>query len=460
MPVADIMPAVKLILAKQPEISRLWDYYEGAHILKFSTEKLQKIFGTIGVFFSENWMEVIIDSVTDRMVLEGFKVTSNEQATQVIKELFSTYKLGLISDDVHQATVVTSEAYMIVGKVDGVLEAYFNEPDMCEVIYEASNPMKKKYAAKMWLEGNYLKVNLYYPNKTEYYQSQYRKSSRENTKLTSLPLTSLKWEKLKTTENPHGIIPVFHFRTSLQGRGKLELGISERSIQDAINILGSNVLAGAEISTLKQRVIISQSDPGDLVNQAGLNWWIPAGDGESQQASVTELGAFDPTPVMNAMDRFASAIAAMSRTPKHYFFSSEGQAPSGEALTVMESPLVKKTKRYIKNLDVTWIEVIHFMALLMGQNIRQDEIISQWSSPETVQPLTQASTVKTNVEAGMPLETALRENGWSQEKLTQLEADQKKVDKRMTGLAQEELEKLRREDAQNNDNGSRDTEQE
>jgi len=439
----DVKPSVQAILNKQPEYFLLYDYYEGDHELKFSTKKLAKAFESVGIYFAENWCAVIIDSVLDRLTLLGWTVLKDKEKTTRLSTFFQNLHIALVADEVHEAANVVGEGFMIMGKQDGFLEAYANDPAWTHVFYDPSNPRKKIRAAKLYMDDGVATLILYYPDKIERYVAS-RPSGKKDQSL-------LNWSFTKDgedIENSYGRIPVFHFRNSQSNKRKIDLDRAIRSMQDAINIFFSNMMVANEFFSMKQRVIISMADPGDLKNKAGENWWIPAGEEGGPQPNVLQLDAANPDAFIKAMDRTSSAMGVVTRTPKHYFFSSGGQDPSGEALMTMESPLVKKTTKRKNNYDVTWLEVAAFALELMGLRVEPENIQSQWGPIPTVQPLTAAQIVKTEGESGIPVKNSLRRQGWSQEDLAQFDKDQAEAQKK-SSLALKALQDLRDEGTDN-----------
>ena len=128
------------------------------------------------------------------------------------------------------------------------------------------------------------------------------------------------------------------------------------------------------------------------------------------------VGQFDETPLDNflsAMDKLANSIAIISRTPKHYFYGG-GSNVSGEALLAMESPLTKKVQQHQANFEPTWLELGAFLFKLMGKDIPASEIQVAWAPAESIQPYTEAQTLNTLTQAGLPIITAARWSGKTQ----------------------------------------------
>ena len=193
-------------------------------------------------------------------------------------------------------------------------------------------------------------------------------------------------------------------------------------IQDAVNKLIADMMVAAEFGAFKQRWIISNSDTDVLKNKPNEIWNLPAGDGAGQQTSV---GQFEATELKNYIDAIAgkvNSISAISRTPHHYFFSSGG-VPSGEALIALEAPLNKKALRLAAILGRTWQRVAQFLLLLQGVSVDVQDIEAIFEPVQTVQPRTEAEIREINVRSGVPLETTLRMQGWTQEQIEQMRDD-------------------------------------
>lgn len=455
----DIKLAVETISKKRIVYTKLYDYYIGRHDLKYSVSRLKKAFERFNVYFAQNWASVIVDSVLDRLILRGFDVSKSVEANKTLDDLWQNQTMQLTADDVHEACSVTGEGFIVAMRQDegDGIDVYFNDPRNCHVFYDPENPSRKRLAAKMWLAANRrVRLVLYYEDQIEHYESIREISARSNGWAIGRGIQFVPWmvganslEQTHIEENPDGIIPVFHFQMP-RASGKILLGPSELSIQDAVNKLFADMMVSAEFNTFVQRVVISQSDPGDLANSPGVNWWIPSGDGKAQQASVLELGGRSLTSFLEAIDKLATSLAVISRTPKHYFFAQAGD-PSGDALIAMEAPLNKKTKKYVEKFSVEWRMLAIYLLKLSGiEGVAQVDIQTIWEPVETIQPRARAEISQIEVSTGIPLVTSLTRQGWSSDEITQMQKD-KKDEAKMTSLAQAELDRLRGADSRSND---------
>lgn len=404
----DIELAFGEIVGKRALYDTLWAYYDGDHPLVYSASRLAEIFKNIDANFSENWCAVVVDSVLERMRIERWGAVDAGDETQ-INRLWEETELTIDSIDAHLQALVVGEAFVVVGQeADGVIEAYVVDSRMMAMIYETARPKRKRLAAKLWVDesGRYA-MRLYYADRVEDW----------TTTTATMPQSAKAFTLQEVQPNGSGAIPVFHLRRERRAiRSELANVINP---QAQLNKLLADMMVAGEFSAFPQRYIISQnSGETRLKNAPNLVWQIPAGDGVGQPVSVGELHATDLSNYLGAVERAANVIAALSRTPKHYFFST-GDAPSGEALLAMEAPLVKKAETYMARFEPVWREMA---AYLTGAQAGALDVI--WAAAATRLPATDAQIIKSNVEAGMPLRTSLRRLGWTEEEIEQMEQDQ------------------------------------
>ena len=399
----DLKRAYGALAGKLDHYTSLINYYDGTQPLVYSTDRLKEAFNNINASFNQNWVSVVIDSALDRLIFKGWK-SDNSVISKKLSAIYSTADLQIESYDVHKTAMITHEAFVIAWRDDtNAIEVYYNDPRMCHMFYETDNPKRKQFAAKWYVDDDmFYHMVLYYPDRIEYYRTVSPvKQGVPRSYRDFVP------EELPVAENPFGEIPVFHFRTDRRGKTSDVSGII--TLQDAVNKLLADMMVSAEFGAFKQRYIITNSDTRSLKNAPNEIWTIPSGDGTSS----TSVGQFQETDLnvfLGAIDKIANSIAIISRTPKHYFFGAGGSI-SGEALIAMESPMVSKVERHQTNFGMVWIDLAHFLLRLEGSTVEKQDIDVVWEPAQSVQPLTEAQTIKTNVEAGVPLESALRWSG-------------------------------------------------
>jgi len=432
---SDIELAFETIIRKQPRYSELFSYADGNQPLKYSTERLREAFKAINVKFVQNWCSVVIESALDRMQFRGW-TSENKAINSALEKLYTEQEIVLDSYDVHRSSLITSEAYIIAWKDDTGTQVYYNDPRICHVFYEASNPKKARFAAKMYKdELSRWILTLYYPDHFEYYETRPMKNSPRSYK-------DFAPSEISSAPNDYGVIPVFHFRLNQRSHiGDLDNIIT---LQDAVNKLLSDMMVSAEFSAFQQRYVITDAETAVLKNAPNEIWSLPGG------SSVGQFAATNLDNYLNSIDKIANSIAIISRTPKHYFYGSDSQV-SGEALLAMEAPLTKKVTTRIDNFSSTWTKLAKFLCLMNGINVKDDEIKTVWEPAQSVQPYTEALTIKTLTDAGVPLKSALRMSGQTDKEIEQVERDKAEEEANATTMATALLDQARKNNEQNND---------
>ena len=409
----DIKLAFDTIKGKYQGHTDAFAYYDGDQPIVFASTKLAEIFKS-SVKFTENWCSVVVDSVKERIELDSFEVP--EAASKDLDDIWTRNLLDLESDDLHEAALVTGEAYLVVQQSEDGVDMFYNDPRLCHVFYESDNPRKKRMAAKMWAgDDDKYHLTLYYSDRFEKYISQ---ADAEN--VTDAANFVLQEDGIVPNES--AIIPVFHYILSKRViKGDLNDVIP---LQNAINKLLTDMMVVGDYGSFPQRYIISNAEVGKLKNSPNEIWAIPSGDGAGQGTSVGQFQPADLSNYLHSINQLAGDISRITRIPKHYFYS-EGGDPSGEALIAMEAPLNRKVQDRIERFEPVWKEAMSYALHLSGHEVDVQEITVRWERVETIQPRTQAEIRSLGVQAGIPLITLLKDEGWSETEIEDLLADQK-----------------------------------
>lgn len=441
---SDLAIALAHLSAKQKRYQALWDYYEGRQPLVYSTERLREVFNDIEARFSANWCAVVVDSVLDRLELETPQVPDDQALSDTLSELWLSSGMEEQADDVHEDLLVTGEAFIIAWPdgEGGALQAVHNPAIMCHAEYWRDNPLKLRFVAKWWVgEDGHSYVVLYYADRIERYRS------RQKPEPTSLPDERGFEPDNEPVENPYGVLCAFHLRSSRR-RPISQLALAVEP-QDAINKLLADMMVAAEFGAFKQRWIITQGKIGDLKNAPNELWVLPAGTEGDQHTAVGEFSPTDLGNYLQAIDRLAMTIGIITRTPKHYFWGQSGQPPSGEALIALEAPLNRKAGRLINRMLPVWRDLCRFLLHAgAGVDVEPSAISVPYAPVETIQPRTRAEIRTLSVQAGIPLETALRDEGWTEDELGQMAKD--KEAERQRNMAYAELALARAEQQMQN----------
>ncbi len=434
----DVKRAFDSLTAKGEKHRILWRYYDGEMPLAYSTAKLREIFANINVEFRENWCEVVARTIIDRLDLSTPTVANNAAASDRLTHLWE--EAGIVDDEhsVHEDLIVTGESFIIAWPGDDeeahMPQAYHNPSINCHAHYDPANPRRMLYAAKWWrTEDEHVRLTLYYADRLEHYVTANK--ADVGSMLTHRSFAPLPGREVEP--NPTGRIPVFHFRSNARRpRSQIEHVLS---LQDALNKLFADMMVAAEYGAFPQRWAISQAGIGDALRNAPNEIWdLPAGLEGAQQTSVGQFAATDLGNYLQAMDRLTSAIGIISGTPKHYFYAQAGE-PSGEALIAMEAPLVHKARRLQAALSPVWRDLAAFLLHLDGIDVQSRDVVADYESPSTVQPRSQADIRLLAVQAGIPLATQLKMEGWTERDVDEMKRERAEEDQYRAAAASSEL---------------------
>jgi hypothetical protein len=414
--VTDLERAFNALHAKQSSYATLNDYYHGRQPLQYSTEEFRSQFaGKFTARFTENWAAVVVDALLDRLSLKGFKL-DDTAASDSIETLWDALDLSLDSDDIARDVAVTSEGFIMVERTeDGKVNAFANPPHLCHACYHEDDPREMEFAAKWFDRDGKARLILYYPDRLVHYIAEKPRAEVSEWKAFTLDPEFTDGEE----ENEYGRIPLFHFqRDRCSHYGELQNVIP---LQNALNKLFADMMVSAEFGAAPQRyaIMAAGTEASDLKNGPNKVWRIPF-DAESANGKPS-VGQFEATQLANflgAIDHIATKIAIITRTPKHYLLQ-QGDV-SGEALIAMEAPLNRKAKKYANRLGVTWRQCAQFILELQGFTVEANEVEPIWEDVRTVQPLTESLIRVNNDKAGIPIDTQLEREGWTDEELDEM----------------------------------------
>ena len=394
---------------KSKNYSKLFRYYDGAHQLTYTNARLKAVFKGFVTNFQSNWCGVVVDAVLDRLQLVGSTVpNADSQVGDPLTKLWERSSLDNEQRMVHEAALVTGEGVLVVGEGDDGAEAYYNDPSSVHVEYSGEKPRDILWACKFWTdEAGLYRATVYTPEMVERFATNSAVSG----------VTSSSAFKPESEEvNTLGEIPVFHF-TPEHRILKSDLK-SVVPLQNAVNKLLADMMVSAEFGAFKQRYVIGKmagdSHVTKLKNKPGEVWGIP-----DPTASVGELSATDLQNYIQALEQLINQIGAISRTPRHFFLHTTSQQPSGEALIAQEAPLNARVGDRVRAFTPAWRRALRLMATI--DHVSEADILQPvWKPVETMQPLTEATVLKTLRDAGMPLTAAMRQVGYTQAEIDEV----------------------------------------
>jgi len=443
-------------------LDRYADYYHGRHNLAFATPRFESAFGRLFRAFAYNRCGVVVDSMSDRLFVEGFEVPgkknpeANEDGTlpsadpdpveAAIRDIWEANRMDKRQGDVYADAATMGDGYVLVWPDPFTLAPTIwpQDPRHVRVRYSDEYPGLRILATKAWREGGKIRLNVYHPDRIERWVTE--KNSTAGARVSPRAFIEYQGDDAgHEVVNPWGQVPVFHFPNNAPTgkRGKSELR-DVIPLQDALNKTLADKLVAMEFAAFPQRVLIGVEVGGEddthietmNVGQApmlgGASNALSRRQVESFQggvsrvlalaneaAKVAEFSAVDLTQFIQVAEFFDSTISRASRIPVHYL-TLAGDFPSGRALRTAEAPFVAKLEDRQRGFGNVWEDAIRLSLEQAGMPY-DGPLSCKWRSAAPMAEEDTWDLVVQQVTAGVPLEIAL-EGIWDPEKIARLQA--------------------------------------
>jgi len=438
------------------------DYYEGEQRLAFATEKFRNTFGNVFREFAENICAPVVDSLSDRLQVQYFKTSEAEVKTEVVRpenvppgspgvnmgapipskvkvstidplgdtclQIWERNKMDLKSNETHTESLKLGDSYVIVWPNEGTgyPEIWPQPGNMCCVQYDPNRQGTIIRGAKTWWDEIelYWYLNIYHEDVIVKYQ---QRSKTLGSKNYAWPDSANGWDRVGSTPNPYGQVPMFHF----PNRAVDKPGVSELRdvipLQDGLNKSVMDMLITMEFASFKQRWVTGmdlETDPetGEPVDPTARNYGVDRlmafGDPETKigQFDATDLGQF-----LRVQEKFWASVARVSGTPLHYFFITTGDFPSGEAMKSAEARFIKRITDRQTGFGDVWEQVMVFALKILGENIPEDLTIEAgWTHAAPRSEAELADTAVKKKAVGVARSQILRELGYDEDQILRM----------------------------------------
>lgn len=353
-------------------------YYVGDHPLPLAHEKARSHFQRMLRFSRANWTGLIVDTVAERLHVEGFRLGGAEDSDEDAWGIWQGNDLDAESELVHTEALVCGETYVTVWSNPADAEVPLITPESpTQMIHEYDRGNRRELAAalKVWDDDwtTEKHATLYLPDGIYKYRAA--KSSTE-------------WsEREATLANPLRMVPVAVFRNRPRlldgGRSEIE---DLTDIQDRVNKIIFDMAMASEYAAFRQRYSIGMEIPRDEDNNPKAPFesaidrlWMA----EDPEVKFGEFAATDLGPYIHAIESDIRMMAAISRTPPHYLLGAMVNI-SGDALKAAESGLSSKARSRTRQFGEAWERVIRLAFAVLDDpraKERDSEVI--WRDVET-----------------------------------------------------------------------------
>lgn len=423
--------ALVQLTAKRPAIEQAWAYYDGDHPALWLTNKMASMFRGMASRLQDNFCALAVDSVLSRLQVTGWQATQTGLAVPagmdvdgVLQEqdaaredlqvaaataVWEANSLDLEQEDLYRHALVSSVGYVLVWPgEDGQPEVVPQDPRTIHVEYGSMRAGDRRWAARVWLEDGTWRANIYARGVGGAAATVTRLYVPGRADPSQLP-DAVRF--VLDPDDPGGpnplgspLVPVVPFQRRRGGKSRLHDLIP---IQDKINKLAANKLVAAEFAAFRQRVFITtQVLPDNAISNAPdraivLDPGTPDARTSVQEFAVTELSNYD-----QAIAQELGKFMTVAQLPRHLVVGTGSAPPSGEAVKADEGPFVAYVDSLVGRYSAAWQDVMGLLGVAATPT---------WADTEVHNDESTARTVKTMVDAGVPVAQLLvRYAGWSQ----------------------------------------------
>lgn len=372
-------------LLRQRTDFELYDaYYRGCPPkMPWLPEQAQAEFRRLLDLTKANYMGLVVDSMVERMQIEGFRVGDTMAADKPTWEIWQRNNLDSASDQVLLESAIGGSSYLLVAPADGTADVFAEHPTQAVVEYEPGTARRARAAGlKVWQDDltSQVMATLYLPGLIYKFQAP---------KPVQGQVTKPRWEPREVrgerwpAPNPLGAVPLVEI---VNNPRMLAGGISEiadvTAIQDRIHKTLADRLMTQDFGAFPQKWATGYPDEDAEGNQnrvdVGRNRMV------TSDVAETRFGQWDSAP----LDPYSAAkredvkdIASRTRTPAQYLLGEMSNV-NGETLKASESGLVSKVRQRQRTSGEGIEDAMRLARKAAGIGGGDESMETIWRNPE------------------------------------------------------------------------------
>lgn len=362
-------------------VQKYADYYDSKNTnLQFAQKRFKEAFGDLFLGWQVNFCPLIIDSISERLKVTGFRMTEEPAADKEAWEIWQRSFMDGDSNATHIDALTLGTSFITVWKDDDGRPTITPESASEMFVQYAPGSRRRIDAALKRYRDDWGREYATLWTPTRIYESVADRQSG---------LQQLRWQEATSEANPLGVVPI----VALTNRTRLRPDpFSELEpiipLADAISKIAADALVASEYASFPQRYIagleIEEDENGKPKSpfEIAIDRILMA---EDPQTSFGQFAAADLGNYVKLIDSYIAALAAISRIPFHYFLIGRGgQPPSGEAITSAEAGLVAKASERMLHFGESWEQVMRLAFHVKGDTVRADAFNAEvlWADPE------------------------------------------------------------------------------
>ncbi|MEV1006120.1 phage portal protein [Streptomyces sp. NPDC049881] len=415
------------LIRRRGEIDRNTDYYRGKHPLRFASAEFAKFHGDRYRDFCDNWTQVVADSPVERLTVTGFQAPGEDSADRDLWRVWQVNGLDADSQLGFLGAVVGGRTHVLVWgdpDDDDTPVVTFEDATQCVVGYEPGSRRRRRAALKRWQDGGRDFATLYLPGELWKFERPLQRQEK-SPQMADVDEEMRRWRPRESVyepnpqPNPMGVVPL----VELPNRPMLtEEPISDVSgvtaMQDAINLLWSQLFTASDYASFPQRVILGAERPmipklnaaGEIIGKQPVNLekfqvdrvaWITGKDAKIAEWQAANLAAYT-----SVIEVAVGHLAAQTRTPQHYLIGKMANL-SADALLAAETGLVQRCDEKTIWFGQGLREVARLILLARGETARAQAMRAgsvMWADVESRSHAQMADALVKLKSIGFPFE--------------------------------------------------------
>jgi hypothetical protein len=403
--------------ARRAKYRQYGEYYDGKHQrLMFSQGRHFDQFNQTFETWRDNFCGLIVDSVNERLSVDGFRMTDEPDADKDAREIWQRNCMDAEHNAAQLDAMIQGVSYAVVwADSDGFPTITMESAEHVIVQYAPGSRRDIDAAAKFYFDDWGREwVTLWLPDS-----------------VWTFAKGTFTWDQGQQAPNPLGIVPV----VPISNRARLLRDpVSDLHvvipIQDAINKTTADALVASEYAAWPQRYVtgleIVEDDHGNPVEpfKVAVDKLLQA---EDPGAKFGQFEAADLGNYVTLIEMLVQHMASISRIPFHYFLNG-GTVPSGESITAAEAGLIAKTRERMLHFGEAWEQVMRLCFKVM-KDPRADAFSAEtiWKDPENRTEAQHMDALLKLQMIGVPRDQLLSDAGYSPQQLSRF-ADMREQD--------------------------------
>jgi hypothetical protein len=421
-------------------LSLLRSYIDGNAPLPEGAENCRDAYKDFQRKARTNFGELVVEAVTERMVVSGFTVAPKEgeasgKDDDQCRSIWMRNRLQIGSSDVFRDMVGLSAGYMIVGqRADGKAVITCERPEQVITEEDAQNPNETIAGLKVYRDSanGYDVAFLHLPGMVFTYLRPFPTDATS----TQLKLKSVRggWEKVLDSDTGRfgqetglKFVPVFPY-LNRGGLGEFETHLD---LLDRINWMILQRIVIVAMQAYRQRalkgdlpMVNEKEEPIDygamFKPSAGSIWQLPEG------IELWESTPTDITSILAAVKDDIAHLAAVTRTPMNMLIP-DGANQSAEGAAFAREGLVFKTSERVTRASAVLARAMEAALAIENDSDRIEGSVEVIWQPVERQSLTERANAAIQLSNILPFRTVMTDiMQFSADRVDEMEADRTK----------------------------------